>query len=326
MTSPVAISVVVCAYTIERWGDIVACIASLQRQTAKPHEILLIVDHNDSLFAAAKAKFPTIRVKRSEGPRGLSGARNSGIEAAQGDVVAFLDDDASAADDWIERLGAPFADPLVLGVGGKIRPAWQGARPFWFPEEFDWVVGCSYRGMPEDRRPVRNIMGANMSFRRDALQAIGGFDASLGRGGGAAATGIATTRILSAEETELCIRALQRWPEGLVVYEPAAVVFHQVPASRGRSSYFGSRCYAEGLSKARMTRLVGQRQGLASERAYTREALPRGVARAFVDVVQGDVAGGARAVAIVAGLAMTIAGYGIGMAFGPRDTLATSGV
>ena len=83
---------------------------------------------------------------REQQQRGISGARNSGIAAARGAIIAFLDDDAIAAPDWLEQLLAGYSSPNVLGVGGAIEPQWQGGRPRWFPPEFDWVVGCTYLG------------------------------------------------------------------------------------------------------------------------------------------------------------------------------------
>src|SRR5581483_12443163 len=101
------------------------------------------------------------------------GARNTGVSVATGSVCAFLDDDAEAAPDWLAWLVKAYADKDVLGVGGAIEPAWQDRRPEWFPEEFDWVVGCSYRGMPVISADTRNLIGANMSFRRDVLVNVG---------------------------------------------------------------------------------------------------------------------------------------------------------
>ena len=299
------ISVVVCAYTEERWDDLATAVASLQSQTLAPKEIIVVIDHNPRLFARARQEIDGAAVIENSQQRGLSGARNTGIAAAAGSIIAFLDEDAMAMPDWLALLGASYADPRVLGVGGAIVPMWLSGRPGWFPEEFDWVVGCVYRGMPESAAPVRNLIGCNMSFRREVFDEIGGFRNGIGRIG---------TRPVGCEETELCIRARQRWPRSQLIYQPRAKVYHRVPASRSRWSYFRSRCYAEGLSKALVSRLVGPQDGLASERSYVAHTLPRGVGKGLADaLLRGDPAGLARAGAIAGGLALTALGYLIGL-------------
>ena len=72
-----------------------------------------------------------------------------------------------------------------MSVGGFIQPSWQGneVRPSWFPEELDWVIGCSYKGAPEVRSLVRNAIGCNMSFRKTVFEKVGGFNTNLGRFG-----------------------------------------------------------------------------------------------------------------------------------------------
>ncbi|MGH2344227.1 MAG: glycosyltransferase, partial [Chloroflexota bacterium] len=261
--------------------------------------------HNPRLAARVRAGLPDVVAVENQEPRGLAGARNAGIAIARGSVVAFLDDDALAAADWLEQLLAPYADPLVCGVGGAIEPAWSGRRPRWFPPEFDWVVGCTYRGMPNHAGPVRNLIGANMSFRREVFEVAGSFRSGMGRLG---------TRPLGCEETELCIRARRHRPQWALLYEPRARVRHRVPASRARWTYFRARCYAEGLSKARVSEFVGAKDGLASERMYTLQILPRGVARGLTDTLKGDLGGLGRAGAIIGGLSMTSAGYVTGKA------------
>lgn len=296
-----AISVVICAYTEKRWDDLIAAVASVQCQSLLPKEIIVVVDHNQQLLERIQKHLPDVITVANAEARGLSGARNSGIAIAQGDILAFLDDDAVAAADWLMCLAETFAEPDVLGVGGSIIPLWLEKKPAWLPKEFYWVVGCTYRGMPEMVSKVRNLIGANMALRREIFARVGGFRSEIGRIG---------TLPLGCEETELCIRARQCWPHKSFLYQPAASVSHRVPSSRTRWRYFFSRCYAEGISKAFVARYVGVKDGLASERAYTLYILPSGVWHGVLDFLAlRDLSGFVRSCAIIAGLATTVAGY-----------------
>ena len=299
-----SVSVVVCTYTEKRWDDLIAAIASCRAQTVPPVETIVVVDHNPSLLRRLREEMPDVRLIGNAEERGLSGARNSGARAAVGDVIAFLDDDATTAVDWLEHLTSPYVDERVIGVSGSVEPVWPNARPPVMPPEFDWVVGCTYRGLPTAREPVRNMIGANMSLRREIVEDVGGFRASIGRIG---------TRPMGCEETELCIRARQRRPDAVIMYEPRARVRHRVDPERIGWRYFRARCYAEGLSKAAVVTHTGAADGLASERTYTLATLPKGVVRGVVDTLHGrDIAGLARAVVIVAGLLITTLGYAVG--------------
>lgn len=297
-------SVVICAYTEARWLELRAAIDSIGEQRLPALETLLVIDHNRPLFERAASEIAGVVLLENREQQGLSGARNSGVAAARGDVIAFMDDDATAAPDWLERLAEPYADRSVIGVGGAIIPAWESARPGWFPEEFDWVVGCTYRGMPARTADVRNMIGCNMSFRREVFEEVGGFSHGIGRLG---------TRPLGGEETELCVRALRAMPGRRIVYEPSASVDHRVPAGRGTVRYFRSRCYSEGLSKAVIARLVGAGDALSTERAYAVRTLGAAVLRNLGEAVhRRRPAALGRAVAIVAGLGITTAGYVMG--------------
>ena len=300
----VSVSVVICAYTEKRWDGILAAVDSVRRQRHPAAETILVIDHNPVLQERLAAVLPDVVVTANQGDQGLSGGRNTGIALASGDVVAFLDDDAVADPAWLARFADAYTDPAVAGVGGLTLPRWETARPAWFPEEFGWVVGCSYRGMPTSPAPVRNLHGGNASFRREVFDAVGGFSTGIGRTLG--------KRPLGCEETELCIRLGQHSRDSVLLYENRAVIWHLVPAERCRFSYFRSRCYAEGLSKALVTASVGSSDGLSAERRYTTSILPRGVARGLIDFVCGRPSGLARAAAIISGLAQTTAGYLLG--------------
>ena len=303
-------SVVICAYTVDRWGQLQDAVSSVLAQRLPVEEVIVVIDHNAELLDLATARWtalnedgPVVRVIASRGARGLSGARNSGVAAAAGEIVAFLDDDARADAAWSEWLLSPYADPSVIATGGAAEAALEAPRPSWWPREFDWIVGCSYTGLPAGRAAVRNLIGANMSARRAVIVDVGGFPENVGRVG---------TRPLGCEETDLFIRVGQRWPEARVVYEPRARVHHCVPAARLSWHYFRSRCYAEGLSKATVASRVGSDRALASERSYVLRVLPRGMAHGLRDACRGEEGAVLRAMAIAAGLGVTTAGYARG--------------
>lgn len=299
-------AVVICAYTEDRWDDTCAAVASVQQQQPPPQELIVVVDHNPALAARFVGHLPGVRVVANRHEPGVSGARNTGAELAAADVVVFLDDDATAQPGWLATLASRYAEPDVLGVGGRIDAAWDTARPPWFPAEFDWVVGCSYTGQRPG--PVRNLIGANASFRRE-LFADGGFVTGFGRSSDAALP-------LGCEETEFCIRVVRTRPNGVFIHDDAAVVRHRVPPTRETFSYFLSRCYSEGLSKAQVTQAAGVTTGLSAERSYSTVTLPRGVVRNLGQALRGDLGGLSRAAVIVMGLAWTTAGYVRGVVSG----------
>jgi GT2 family glycosyltransferase len=290
------ISVVVCAYTHARWDDLCASIESVL--AAGAGDVILVVDHNPGLLRRCEEHFRGITAVPNVEARGLSGAR-----IARGSVVAFIDDDAVAAPDWLERMADAYDSPDVIAVGGHIEPEWRAGQPRWFPSEFRWVVGCSYRGLPRERRQVRNLIGCNMSFRREAFNQVGGFVSGIGR------IGVVP---VGCEETELCIRVRQRWPHREIVYLPDVRVRHNVGRSRAGVRYFASRCFAEGRSKAQVAASVGRLDALSTERTYVRETLASGVMRGCSDALRGDPWGLARALAILTGLGVTAAGYAKG--------------
>jgi glycosyltransferase involved in cell wall biosynthesis len=295
----VNVSVVVCSFSEERWEDLVSAIASLQAQTISASEILVAVDHNRGLAQRADAELANVRVIENTFARGAAGSKQSGAMAAKGDVVAFMDDDATAEPGWLAALAAPYEDPRVIGVGGAIRPKWMVARPAWFPEEFNWVIGSSYRGMPTLRTAVRNFIGANMSFRREVFDRVS-LESRLGHVNG---------RPLGGSDPDICIRVARAFPDRILLHEPDAVVYHRAHGPRGTWRYFRQRCLFEGRSKAQLTRMVGRSVGLASERRYAMRTLPAGVLRGVSEAFRGDPSGLWRAAAIMAGLAYTTTGY-----------------
>lgn len=300
------VSVIIAAFTMRRWDDLREAVASVRAQTAQVLETVVVIDHCPDLLALAARELPEVTVVANVGCRGAGGARNSGVASSRGEVVAFLDDDAFASPTWLENLLRHFANPNVVGVGGRLDPLWADTRPRWFPKEFDWAVGASYRGMPDSPVPVRNVWSGNMAIRRRVFDAIGGFRADFGKLGERS----------RPEDTDLCLRAATAQDHGTWIYEPAAGATHRVPPQRAHLGFFLRRCLNEGAGKAALAALNGARQSTSAERRYTRQVLPRGIARGLREAARGDVSGGLRSMAIAAGFSLAMTGFLAGRAAG----------
>lgn len=309
-----ATSVVVSTYDEKRFDELSACVAGFETQVRPPLETIVVADHNEALLERARKAFPAARVIPNRRPRGLAGARNSGIDAAAGEIIAFVDDDARAEPEWLRELEACFEDPRTVGAGGALLPRWEGPEPSWLPREFYWVFGCSYTGLPERLGPVRNPIGANMAVRASVLREVGGFREGGGEGAADAPSEIHARGVVRAagnipDDTDLAIRVKQHLPEAVWLYQPSARVLHTVTPERTTFAYFRRRCYEEGVGKANLSRYVGAEEGLSSERRYLTRVLPLGVLRGIQDALRGDGAGALRSAAIVVGLLATAAGF-----------------
>jgi glycosyltransferase involved in cell wall biosynthesis len=296
-------TVVVCVYTEDRWTHILEAVDSVAAQDVSPTEVVVVVDHNPALLERLRSAQPDLIVVANEHGPGLSGARNTGVAHARGDVVVFLDDDARAEPGWLRALLDAYDDPSVVGVGGHVEPIWPGAAPPWLPLQFLWIVGCSYAGLPTSRAAIRNPIGANMSFRRSVFAEIGTFREGLGRQ-------IAVSSPLGCEETEFGIRTLRGVFGSRILHEPSAVVQHHVPTERTSWRYFVRRCYAEGRSKAAVSRSVGAYHALAVERDYVVRILTRSAMKELVTLArERDATAILRVASLFVGVGSASVGY-----------------
>jgi glycosyltransferase involved in cell wall biosynthesis len=172
---------------------------------------------------------------------GLSHARNTGWQEAQGEIVAYLDDDAIVCPEWLERILEAFGrEPKAGAVGGRVSPIWEAARPVWLSDKMmgalsviDWSETPIFIG--EDQW----LVGANISFPRKLLSEVGGFSSALGRKGKC---------LLSNEENLLVVKIKEKGYT--VFYHPEIMVDHLIPANRLRKSWFKRRYYWQGISDA----------------------------------------------------------------------------
>ncbi|HEY95393.1 MAG TPA: glycosyltransferase [Dehalococcoidia bacterium] len=267
------VSVIICCYTFERLNDIVEAIESVLTQTLTPLELIVAVDNNEELYQQLiTLKFPNTRVILNTKARGFSQTKNLGILKSKGHIVAFLDDDAVAEKTWLEKLTKSFSPAKqidyefssqkhVVATGGMTIPRWsQGAPPFWFPEELNWAVGGTYKGLPLHENQMRNVMGGNCAIRKDVFNKTGLFGTQFGRVGD---TGV-------AEEAEFCLRLKTHFPHSIILFEADAVVYHKVSISRSSLNYLKKRAFDEGKSKGRLISFnqVKSPQLLTTENSY----------------------------------------------------------
>ncbi len=195
------ISVVVCSYNGAR--TIRACFDGLSRLEYSNFEVIVVDDGSSDQTAAITREYGFFLIRTEN--RGLSSARNTGLEAATGEIVAYIDDDASPDPHWLTYLAATFLQTTHVGVGGpNIAPPGDGVIA-------DCVAnapGGPIHVLLSDTE-AEHIPGCNMAFRKTALQAIGGFDPQFRTAG---------------DDVDVCWRLRERgWTLG---FSPGAMVWH----------------------------------------------------------------------------------------------------
>jgi glycosyltransferase involved in cell wall biosynthesis len=255
------ISVVISTYSKGLKDQVLDCIESLQKQSYPPNEILLVLDKDPTLISFFRSVMPKyVKVIASNG-FGLSVARNAGVKNSKSEVVMFIDDDAIADRDLLKNIYKNFSDPSVVGVGGLIKPLWIIKKSEWFPEELNWIIGCSYKGLSDRREPIRNPIGCNMSFRRSVFSSVGYFRSDVGRLGKV---------LLDGEEPEFSMRVFKKIPDAIIMNEPSAVVHHKISPKRMRFGYLWRRSFYQGLSKGMISAAAkgDASSGLSLEQNY----------------------------------------------------------
>ncbi len=213
------VSVVVCSFNGAR--TIRDTLDALQKLDYPDFEVIVVNDGSTDSTARVASAYPFKLVSTEN--RGLAQARNTGIEASTGEIVAFVDDDAYPDPDWLRFLALRFMEGEYVGVGGPNLP----------PENDGWqadVVANAPGPNPVliSDRVAEHIPGCNMAFRRDSLNEIGGFDPIFRAAG---------------DDVDLCWRL--REGGGVIGFSPSAVVWHH-----RRNSIYGYWKQQAGYGKA----------------------------------------------------------------------------
>ena len=247
MSTPV-ISAVICTHN--RAEYLKKALDSLRTQSLPRNRYEIIVVDNCSTDTTKDVvqAFEDITpiVYLHEARIGLSYARNAGWRVAKGDYVAYLDDDAIASHEWLEKIVATFnvVEPTPGCVGGKTEPVWEAPRPTWLSDQL--VVGLSVVDWTSSPRFLKDLttewlVGANIAFPIDVLESTGGFPVEIGRIG---------RGMLSGEEIFL-MKQIMKTGRGCF-YNAEIHAFHHIHKSRLAKSWFRRRYYWQGVSDAVM--------------------------------------------------------------------------
>ena len=237
------VSVVVITY--ERASVIGRCLDHLALQTTPPSEVIVVdSSESDDTARLVQEHYPSVRYEVcSAGQGAMATARDIGYRCATGEIVAFIDDDAFAEPEWLERLLPHFDDPRTGAVGGRqVR-----GQPDELIEGVDAIgrmladgrLTGNFTADPGRAIEVDHLLGASMAYRRSVLEELGGNR-----------DGYAGTCV--REESDLCLRVTAAGYH--LVYEPTAVVEHMA-APYAKGSRFDLR-YAYWAQKNHLILLV----------------------------------------------------------------------
>jgi glycosyltransferase involved in cell wall biosynthesis len=240
------ITIIVCTY--KRPKHLKKTLLSLIQQTIPLSEFEILVIDNDSkdetnkVVTRISAQHPAANIRyHLEKRKGLSYARNKGIDLSKADIVAFIDDDAIADKRWAEELLKIYEKHKnAFAVGGKVLPIWERTKPEWLKD--DYLRNLSLVDWGNEVRPLtwpERIIGTNASFRTEIFQIVSNFNTSLGRQG---------KNLIGNEDTEIQERIISSGKA--IYYTPNAIVHHLVPLERMTKSYFYARSCGNGKSKA----------------------------------------------------------------------------
>lgn len=249
---PPRISAIICTHNRDNYLG--AAIDSLLAQDFDEYEIIVVDNAStDTTRAVAESRLPHPRLQYVyEATLGLSAARNTGARVAQGEILAYLDDDAEASPGWLTAIAAIYdQDPQVAIAGGRVTLIWPDERtpPRWLSTNMAGNLGAYDLGdeVTYITQPGLTPRGLNYSIKADFLNQIGGFDLHLGRVG---------KNLLSNEELYMTEKALQLGYR--VAYLPNALVAHNVAPARLAPSWFMSRSWWQGISECYREEMAGR--------------------------------------------------------------------
>ena len=241
------ITVILC--TFNRSQTLSKALASVSAQ-AFPREVeweVLVVDNNSGdntreVVEDFGRRYPGRFRYLFEPQPGKSHALNAGIQEAGGEILAFMDDDVTVEEWWLQNLTAGLGDAGTAGAGGRILPQWECSPPNWLPRRGRYALAplALFDLGPDAGQLAEPPFGTNMAFRKEMFARYGGFRTDLGPRPGCE---------IRNEDTEFGRRLLSAGEK--IRYEPSAVVYHPVPEKRLKPEYFLAWWFDKGRADVR---------------------------------------------------------------------------
>lgn len=239
------LSIIVSTYNRESY--ILDALMSLKDQSCNYGDYeVLIIDNNSTdttpllcmQFLQQKGELQAHYYK--ETMQGLSYARNRGIALANGEIIAFLDDDAVACRDYVSNTIAWFeSHPQCAAIGGRIFPKYETSCPTWMPEALTPLFSILDMGETAKRFSGKHYpVGANMAFRKHVFDECGVFNTQLGRTG---------KNMMGGEEKDIFYRIRQKQLQ--VWYVPHIWVYHIIPSQRTSKEFIFKQAIGVGQSE-----------------------------------------------------------------------------
>ena len=252
------ITVAISTFNESRFNWVVELLESLQNQTLKDFEVIIIVNENEDYFkklaeiAESKIDVRKLKVKVSFNPaeNGIAHSRNLALRYARSPYVAYTDDDAIPHYRWLEELLRTLESGEKVGAATgpvKLKCEPEGAENAmkWFPKELYWSVGCTCLDMPQLTQ-VRNGFGSNLALKKTVALQYGGFNEAFGYN---------RRTLLVGEEAELGIKLIRA--NYTTLWNPKAMVYHRVPRGRLKTRNIVKRSFIEGKTKATLAEVYG---------------------------------------------------------------------
>ncbi len=282
------LSIIITSYTTERLKDVYELLDSVKAQTYSNIETIFVAERSVELLDRVRAYAggkDGLKVIFNDGQMGLSAARNLGIKAARGDIIAFVDDDALLFPDWAEEVVKSYADDSIIGVTGPAFPMWENeSAADWFPEELYWIAGCTAWCDWNEIKEVRNAWGQGMSFRKEAFQVAGPFLAEIGFDKGRYRRGLLTEDV--GDDVELSLRVKAKTGKRIVA-NPGVRLRHRVYGHRLSWRFIIKRAYWIGRSRRMLKRLYREIETDKDLLDQEHQLLKRILTRLFPKILEG---------------------------------------